>query len=242
VSHMPTFTTSHSSSGVGVDVGYPHGFYSQPAYAIPMSSNPYSVHPMSSPIGYMAHPQQYVGHLPFIPHRDYIDMAVSPGNNVSVPGLPCPVEQPYSQRVIGPPDSQPCVLPVEKNTGSNNRPPMNRHDREEIARRMAAMDYENEVYGGKHREQWQAIALHLLKEYEFTDDTDRKTSKHYVRLCALKDELRSSSRLRITVNHTKEFFRILNLVVTGEWDRRGHGGVRGPYVYGIRCVSDQPPQ
>lgn len=43
--------------------------------------------------------------------------------------------------------------------------------------------------------------------------------------------------LRVTVNHIKEFFTIINLNVTGEWDRRGHGGVRGPYVYGLAKKS-----
>eukprot|EP00173_Palmaria_palmata_P001671 Plantae.Rhodophyta-Palmaria_palmata.ctg19591.p1 GENE.Plantae.Rhodophyta-Palmaria_palmata.ctg19591~~Plantae.Rhodophyta-Palmaria_palmata.ctg19591.p1 ORF type:complete len:237 (-),score=24.98 Plantae.Rhodophyta-Palmaria_palmata.ctg19591:102-725(-) len=112
--------------------------------------------------------------------------------------------------------------------------PNNCVDREIIARRMAAMDYEDPEVSGKHREQWQAIALHLLKEYEFTNATDRRTSKDYVRLCVLKDELRGGNNLWITVNHIKEVFRILNVPVTGEYDRRGHGGVRGPYVYGTR--------
>lgn len=112
--------------------------------------------------------------------------------------------------------------------------PTNCVERRDIARRMAAMDYEDQEVNGKHREQWQVIALHLLKEYEFTDATDRRTSKDYVRLCVLKDELRDGSRVWITVNHIKEVFRILNVPVTGEYDRRGHGGVRGPYVYGTR--------
>ena len=121
--------------------------------------------------------------------------------------------------------------------GSARRGPQNPMERENIARRMAAMDYNDETYGGKHWEQWQAIALHLLNQYEFSEDTDRETSRAYVRLCVLKDELRDANRNgpRVTVNHCKEVFRILNLPVTGEWDRRGHGGVRGPYVYG--CVK-----
>jgi hypothetical protein len=117
---------------------------------------------------------------------------------------------------------------------------MNRFERAAIARRMAAMDFDDAEHSGKHREQWQAIALHLLKEYEFTDATERTTSKDYVRLCVLKDELRSCSHVRITVNHVKEMFRILNLTVTGEWDRRGHGGVRGPYVYGLTARAPPP--
>lgn len=112
--------------------------------------------------------------------------------------------------------------------------PNNCADREIIARRMAAMDYEDPEVSGKHREQWQVIALHLLKEYEFTNKLDRHTSKDFTRLCALKDELREGSKVWITVNHIKEVFRILNVPVSGEYDRRGHGGVRGPYVYGTR--------
>lgn len=113
-------------------------------------------------------------------------------------------------------------------------------EREATARRMAAMDYHDDTYGGKHWEQWQAIAIHLLNSYEFCEDTDRETSKAYVRLCVLKDELRDANPNgpRVTVNHCKEVFKILRLPVTGEWDRRGHGGVRGPYVYGC-CKRDQ---
>lgn len=120
--------------------------------------------------------------------------------------------------------------------GSQNGP-KNPMEREEIARQMAAMNYYDEAYGGKHWEQWQAIALHLLDQYEFSEDTNRLTTKSYVRLCVLKDELRDAnpSGPRVTVNHCKEVFRILQLPVTGEWDRRGHGGVRGPYCYG--CVK-----
>lgn len=117
---------------------------------------------------------------------------------------------------------------------AGRRGPSTPREREEIARRMAAMDYHDETYGGKHWEQWQAIALHLLNSYEFSEDTERETSRAYVRLCVLKDELRDAnpSGPRVTVNHCKEVFKILQLPVTGEWDRRGHGGVRGPYVYG----------
>lgn len=118
---------------------------------------------------------------------------------------------------------------VQTQTGPNTP-----QEREAIARRMAAMDYQDDNYNGKHWEQWQAIALHLLNSYEFSNDTDRETSRAYVRLCVLKDELRDAnpSGPRVTVNHCKEVFKILRLPVTGEWDRRGHGGVRGPYVYG----------
>lgn len=101
---------------------------------------------------------------------------------------------------------------------------------------MAAMDYDDPKLDGKHKEQWQAIALHLLDRYEFCDDLNRQTSKAYVRICAIKDQLREANRdgPRVTVNHCKQVFGILRLPVTGEWDRRGHGGVRGPYVYGLR--------
>lgn len=115
-------------------------------------------------------------------------------------------------------------------------PASDRAGRISIARRMAAMDYDNPKLDGKHKEQWQVIALHLLDKYEFCDDTDRQTSKSYVRLCVIKDQLREANREgpRVTVNHCKQVFGILGLPVTGEWDRRGHGGVRGPYVYGLR--------
>eukprot|EP00178_Gracilaria_changii_P013130 TRINITY_DN369_c0_g1_i2.p1 TRINITY_DN369_c0_g1~~TRINITY_DN369_c0_g1_i2.p1 ORF type:complete len:1346 (-),score=140.19 TRINITY_DN369_c0_g1_i2:1962-5999(-) len=169
-----------------------------------------------------------------VPHMSHPFM--SPGHN--------PIANPYqvdrrsfaprpgSQGVPGQPPSN--NKPPE---GSRRRGPTTPLEREGIARRMAAMDYTDETYGGKHWEQWQAIALHLLNQYEFSEDTDRDTTRAYVRLCVLKDELRDANPNgpRVTVNHCKEVFRILNLPVTGEWDRRGHGGVRGPYVYG--CVK-----
>ncbi|KAI0561070.1 deoxyribodipyrimidine photolyase [Gracilaria domingensis] len=143
------------------------------------------------------------------------------------------------RRNLTPRAAPPCVpgptssanKPLER---SQRRGPSTPMQREGIARRMAAMDYTDETYGGKHWEQWQAISLHLLNQYEFSEDTDRDTTRAYVRLCVLKDELRDANPNgpRVTVNHCKEVFRILNLPVTGEWDRRGHGGVRGPYVYG----------
>lgn len=127
-----------------------------------------------------------------------------------------------------------------KNMG--RRGPSSPLERKEIVQRMAAMDYQDEKYGGKHSEHWQAISIHLLNLYEFTEDTERQNNRAYVRLCVLKDELRDANPNgpRVTVNHCKEVFRILNLPVTGEWDRRGHGGVRGPYVYG--CVKKNEGQ
>jgi len=42
----------------------------------------------------------------------------------------------------------------------------------------------------------------------------------------------------MTVYKVKNFFgKILKMEVTGEWDRHNHGGVRGPYVYGIRSLA-----
>lgn len=118
--------------------------------------------------------------------------------------------------------------------------PQTSTDRMRIAQLMAAMDYTNPLYGNKFQEQWQSISLHLLREYELTEETDRDTSRHYVRLCNLKNELIESDqhrdirlRAKVTTSNLKEFFKILNLPVTGEWDRRGHGGTRGPYVYGL---------
>jgi hypothetical protein len=230
--HMQYYGPHHGSHSGGMSLGYAQPFYAQHAYSL----NPYSGQSIPTPVNYLA--PHYMGNVPFIPARDCWPMTQAPDSSVPGCGVVC-AEQPYAQRVIGPPETHTQLIQADRFTGNGSRPPTNRHEREDIARRMAAMDFENEMYGGKHREQWQAIAIHLLKEYEFTDETDRQTSKHYVRLCALKDELRSNNRVRITVNHTKEFFRILNLQVTGEWDRRGHGGVRGPYVYGIRCVTDR---
>uniref|UniRef100_A0A7S3E849 Uncharacterized protein n=1 Tax=Rhodosorus marinus TaxID=101924 RepID=A0A7S3E849_9RHOD len=88
------------------------------------------------------------------------------------------------------------------------------------------------------RELFRLIARNVHQLYEITDNTDRRTSRDSVRLCIIKDQIRSSTlaspSVRVTVNHIKKFFQVLNLLVTGEWDRRGHGGVRGPYVYGLR--------
>lgn len=103
--------------------------------------------------------------------------------------------------------------------------PTNSKEREAMARRMAAMNYKDDTFGGKHTEHWQIIAMHLLNQYEFFGDTDPETSTTFVRLCVLKDELRNSNHggPRVTVNHCKEVFQILRLSVTGEYDRRGHG-------------------
>lgn len=211
-------------------------------------------------------------------------------------------------------------------TSVPERQPRDVHERLASTRRLAAMDYENPNFGSNHREQWATIALHVLRDYEFTDNTNRHTSKDYVRLYDLKLEIKSASQvasrttddchqcilrdgdaggwgdrgegeatgvasgsssgdggvnamdiastcssrtggssamhtsttnstrtggssamntsstkssgtrgsLLISINLLKEFFTIVNLSVTGEWDRRGHGGVRGPFVYGLK--------
>ncbi|KAJ8903214.1 hypothetical protein NDN08_004324 [Rhodosorus marinus] len=92
------------------------------------------------------------------------------------------------------------------------------------------------------RKLFRLIARNVHQLYEITDNTDRRTSRDSVRLCIIKDHIRNSTlvppSVRVTVNHIKKFFQVLNLLVTGEWDRRGHGGVRGPYVYGLRPRLD----
>lgn len=91
-----------------------------------------------------------------------------------------------------------------------------------------------------------AFARYLSVTYELTVNTDRHTSKDYVRLCKLKDEYHkqcSSDSDKLKIYRIKNFFsQVLHLEVTGEWDRHNHGGVRGPYVYGIRaCRSGETP-
>mmetsp|Transcript_10491 Transcript_10491/g.32066 ORF Transcript_10491/g.32066 Transcript_10491/m.32066 type:complete len:796 (-) Transcript_10491:71-2458(-) len=87
------------------------------------------------------------------------------------------------------------------------------------------------------------FAVHINSTYELTDNTDRCTSKDYVRLCTLRDQYHRSQdpiedSQRMTVYKVKNFFgKILKMEVTGEWDRHNHGGVRGPYVYGIRSLA-----
>ena len=82
------------------------------------------------------------------------------------------------------------------------------------------------------------FAKYLMSMYELTGNTDRHTSKDYVRLCNLKDNYHKqckSEKDKLKIYRIKSFFsKILELEVTGEWDRHNHGGVRGPYVYGIR--------
>lgn len=207
-----------------------------------------------APMGAHAHQagQQYVWYPAAIP--PFVDLRGAAMANPVMPQvihpigrqaphvMPLSYPMPIGTTVNGQPDASRVVpgsvhMPFPDTNNGVRKGPCSILERENIARRMAAMDYHDENLGGKHWEQWQAISLHLLNQYEFSEDTDRETSKAYVRLCVLKDELRDANPNgpRVTVNHCKEVFRILNLPVTGEWDRRGHGGVRGPYVYG--CVK-----
>lgn len=86
--------------------------------------------------------------------------------------------------------------------------------------------------------EYQEFARYIMINYELTDKTDRQNSKDYVRLCNLKDDYHrqcDDQQTKLKIYRIKSFFsNILKLEVTGEWDRHNHGGVRGPYVYGIR--------
>lgn len=86
---------------------------------------------------------------------------------------------------------------------------------------------------------YHGFAQYLSATYELTGNTDRHTSKDYIRLCNLKDDYHKqcvSEKDKLKIYRIKAFFsKILKLEVTGEWDRHNHGGVRGPYVYGIRA-------
>lgn len=87
------------------------------------------------------------------------------------------------------------------------------------------------------------FANFLALTCELTGNTDRQTSKDYIRLCNLKDDFHkqcSSNEEKLKIYRIKNFFsQVLRLEVTGEWDRHNHGGVRGPYVYGIRMRRPQ---
>lgn len=82
-----------------------------------------------------------------------------------------------------------------------------------------------------------AFARYLTETYVLTENTDRANSKDYVRLCTLKDEFHKackSDKDKLKIYKVKAFFsKVLQLEVTGEWDRHGHGGVRGPWCYGL---------
>lgn len=91
----------------------------------------------------------------------------------------------------------------------------------------------------KEDHQFHGFAKYLSTTYELTSSTDRQTSKDYIRLCNLKDDYHKqckSDKDKLKIYGIKSFFsQVLKLDVTGEWDRHNHGGVRGPYVYGIRA-------
>lgn len=91
----------------------------------------------------------------------------------------------------------------------------------------------------KREHEYYGFAQYLSVTYELTGNTDRHTSKDFVRLCNLKDDYHkrcNSEKEKLKIYRIKAFFsQILKLEVTGEWDRHMHGGVRGPYVYGIRA-------
>lgn len=93
--------------------------------------------------------------------------------------------------------------------------------------------------------EYHAFARYLSVTYELTGNTDRQTSRDYIRLRNLKEDyLRQfpAEKDKLKIYSMKRFFsQYLNLEVTGEWDRHSHGGVRGPYVYGIRARTQTEP-
>jgi hypothetical protein len=92
--------------------------------------------------------------------------------------------------------------------------------------------------------EYYAFAKYLTETYVLTDRTDRQSSKDYIRLCTLKDDFHrecADDRDKLKIYKVKSFFsNVLKLEVTGEWDRHGHGGIRGPWVYGLRAASGPP--
>ncbi|KAI0558571.1 hypothetical protein FGB62_201g05 [Gracilaria domingensis] len=103
---------------------------------------------------------------------------------------------------------------------------------------QTVLDSEDHEYGG--------FALYLSETYEFTGSTNWQISRDYARLCDLKDDYHktcSTQEVKLKIYRVKGFFsKFLKLEVTGEWDKRNHGGVRGPYVYGIHLKQDTAPQ
>lgn len=113
-------------------------------------------------------------------------------------------------------------------TPSASNCPSTLKDREEVL----------ESIMGQNDHEYRNFAKFLFDNYELTSNTDRRTSKEYVRLCNLKDYFHNqceTEKEKLKIYRIKSFFsKVLKLEVTGEWDRHNHGGVRGPYVYGIR--------
>ncbi|KAK4536209.1 hypothetical protein CDCA_CDCA07G2234 [Cyanidium caldarium] len=89
------------------------------------------------------------------------------------------------------------------------------------------------------------FADYLATQYVITENVRRtEHATDFVRLRNLKDDFhdycsglgpaKCALRNRLKIYRLKVFFSgVLNLEVTGEWDRHAHGGVRGPYVYGL---------
>ena len=98
-----------------------------------------------------------------------------------------------------------------------------------------------EGVGSQEDHEYYHFAQFLIRTYELTKNTDRHTSKDYIRLCTLKDNYHKqcpTDKDKLKIYTIKSFFsKILRLEVTGEYDRHSHGGVRGPYVYGIKLSA-----
>ncbi|KAJ8907771.1 hypothetical protein NDN08_007876 [Rhodosorus marinus] len=94
-------------------------------------------------------------------------------------------------------------------------------------------------------DEYYSLARFIAEYYELTENVDRTTSKDYVRLCTMKDEYHKECKFdqsKVKIYKMKNFFsKILQLEVTGEWDRHKQGGVRGPYVYGLRSIVKSGP-
>jgi len=119
-------------------------------------------------------------------------------------------------------------------------PPQTRSERLELLERIHRSDNAYARFAG-----------FLLQHYDITENVRRNPkSTDFVRLRNLKDHFNRYSappragqgaahREPLRIYRIKQFFsKILNLEVTGEWDRHAHGGVRGPYVYGLVLRAD----
>ncbi|KAF6002946.1 Cryptochrome-1 [Cyanidiococcus yangmingshanensis] len=121
-------------------------------------------------------------------------------------------------------------------------PPSNRTERLLLLERICRSDSE-----------FARFAEYLLRNYDITENVRRDAqSTDFVRLRNIKDDFHryctslapeaSGDRERLKIYRIKLFFsKVLNLEVTGEWDRHAHGGVRGPYVYGLVARSNLTP-
>ncbi|EME30613.1 Cryptochrome-1 [Galdieria sulphuraria] len=102
-----------------------------------------------------------------------------------------------------------------------------------------------EIVAKDNQHEGQLFAQFLLQYYELTDNVDRRISRDFVRVRNMKDLFHQwcpDKKKLLKIYKIKSFLSdILNLEVTGEWDRHLHGGVRGPYVYGI-CPVEQKEQ